>query len=143
MGDTPSETDHATGDDVAAMGLSHEDGHLDESAGSDPSTPDAVEVVLMRHEPNDKPRRLFSLSADRTLSVTMRGSLDLVEQEPLRCTALRTEARQLIDDACVLPHPNGDIVVLGRLGDARQLSFLRVQDRKVRLQPDLRVCSRV
>lgn len=97
---------------------------------------DALEAVQMRREPHDKPRRLFSLTSDHTLSVTMRGSLDCVEQAPLRCSALRTvmgeDARQLVDDACVLPHPDGDIVALGRLGDTRQLSLLRVQDRKVR-----------
>ncbi|RPD74442.1 WD40 repeat-like protein [Lentinus tigrinus ALCF2SS1-7] len=109
------------------------------SGNQGPATPDpdAVELVLMRVDPHDKPRHLFVLpSPSGVLSVTMRGSFDLVEQEPLRRTALRTagmseEARQLIDDACLLRSSQGHVVALGRVGDAQQLSVVRILDKVV------------
>ncbi len=102
------------------------------------SAPDAVEVVLMRIEPHDKPRRLFALPSSGILSVTMRGSCDLVERAPLRRTALRTvvggeESRQLVDDACILHHPQGDLVCLGRVSDTQQLSIVRIRGKVVRI----------
>ncbi|TBU48508.1 hypothetical protein BD309DRAFT_296397 [Dichomitus squalens] len=104
-----------------------------------------VEQVQMRREPHDKPRRLLALPSGAMLSVTTRGSLDLVAQDPLRCTALRTSAfgdsaRQLIEDACILLGTHKPAIIVGRTGNSQQLSLVRIKEAKVRcpLIPPLR-----
>ena len=103
----------------------------------DTAEPDAVELVMMRVEPHDKPRRLFVLPSSEILSVTMRGSFDLVKQEPLRRTALGArgtseECRQFVDDACLLRSSQDPLIALGRVGDMQQLSIVRLQGENVR-----------
>ena len=103
----------------------------------DTAEPDAVELVMMRVEPHDKPRRLLVLPSSGVLSVTMRGSFDLVKQGPLRRAALRTggtseECRQFVDDACLLRSSQDHLVALGRVSDTQQLSIIRLQGENVR-----------
>ncbi|PIL36762.1 hypothetical protein GSI_00452 [Ganoderma sinense ZZ0214-1] len=92
--------------------------------------------IQMRKDSHDKPRRLLTLRPSGFLSVTMRGSLDLVEQASLRYTPLRTSAgdgaRQLVEDACVLHGTHKRTVVIGRAGNNRQLSLVRIEDGRVR-----------
>ncbi len=98
-----------------------------------------AQEVQMRKDSHDKPRRLLALRPGGFLSVTMRGSLDLVEQATLRYTPIRTSAgdgaRQLIEDACVLHGTHKRTVVIGRAGNNEQLSIVRIQDGKVRGPP--------
>ncbi|KAM5535633.1 hypothetical protein V8D89_010620 [Ganoderma adspersum] len=113
----------------------------DTGAASEPidSTPKlfrCAQRVQMRKDSHDKPRRLLTLRSSGFLSVTMRGSVDLVEQASLRYTPLRTAAgdgaRQLVEDACVLHGTHKRTVVIGRAGNNEQLSLVRIQDGKVR-----------
>ena len=91
--------------------------------------------VQMRRDIHDKPRRLLALSSGGFLSVTMRGSLGLVEQDTFRYTPLRTSmgdsSRQLVEDACVLHDAHKRTVVIGRAGNNEQLSLVRIQDGNV------------
>ena len=111
---------------------------------ADTTEPDTVELVMMRVEPHDKPRRLLVLPSSGVLSVTMRGSLDLVKQGPLRRTALRTggtseECRQFVDDACLLRSSQDHLIAVGRVSDAQQLSIVRIRGENVRAW--IRLCS--
>ena len=109
----------------------------DTPVDADTTEPDTVELVMMRVEPHDKPRRLLVLPSSGVLSVTMRGSLDLVKQGPLRRTALRTggtseECRQFVDDACLLRSSQDHLIAVGRVSDAQQLSIVRIRGENVR-----------
>nr|VWO96881.1 Heterotrimeric G-protein beta subunit [Ganoderma boninense] len=113
----------------------------DTGAASQPIDPTpklfrCAQRVQMRKDSHDKPRRLLTLHPSGFLSVTMRGSLDLVEQASLRYTPLRTSAgdgaRQLVEDACVLHGTHKRTVVIGRAGNNGQLSLVRIEDGKVR-----------
>ena len=125
--------------DPAETDEQEDTGAVSEPIDSTPTTPKlfrCAQRVQMRKDSHDKPRRLLTLRSSGFLSVTMRGSLDLVEQALLRYTPLPTPAgdgaRQLVEDACVLHGTHKRTVVICRAGNNEQLSLVRIQDRKVR-----------
>ncbi|KAI0663039.1 WD40-repeat-containing domain protein [Cubamyces menziesii] len=94
-------------------------------------------VVQLRKDTHDKPRRLLALPDSRgQLSVTMRGSLDLLEGPHSRhvlelMASPPTEAsRQAVDDACILSSFEAPVVVLGHARNSKQLSLVRLEGRR-------------